>query len=97
MIKLDAGNVLLKPSQRKQLMSWLRRCLRIGSRLKDFVLEIRMYRVGKHVEVRASAHDHQGDITCRSRQTDWRNALRELVRQLAPKLHGQYLAALATA
>jgi hypothetical protein len=97
MIKLDAGNVLLKPSQRKQLMSWLRRCLRIGSRLKDFVLEIRMHRVGRHVEVRASAHDDQGDIKCRSRQTDWRNALRDLVRQLSAKLHGQYLAALATA
>ena len=29
MIKLEAGNVLLKPSQRKQLMSWLRRSLRV--------------------------------------------------------------------
>src|SRR5690242_19992251 len=96
MIKLDAGNVLLKPSQRKQLMSWLRRCLRIGSRLRGFVLEIRMQRVGKHIEVRASAHDHQGDILCRSRQTDWRDALRQLVRELSAKLHGQYLATLAT-
>src|SRR3954463_3074763 len=96
MIKLDAGNVLLKPSQRKQLMSWLRRCLRIGSRLKDFVLEIRMHRVGRHGEVRAAAHDAQGDIPCRSRQTDWRAALRDLVRQLSRQLHGQYLATLAT-
>jgi hypothetical protein len=96
MIKLDAGNVLLKPSQRKQLMSWLKRCLRIGSRLRDFVLEIRMHRVGKHVEVRAVVHDDQGEITCRSRQTDWRNALRDLARQLSRQLHGQYLATLAT-
>jgi hypothetical protein len=96
MIKLDAGNVLLKPSQRKQLMSWLKRCLRIGSRLRDFVLEIRMHRVGRHVEVRASVHDDQGAITCRARQTDWRDALRELVRRLARQLHGQYLATLAT-
>jgi hypothetical protein len=96
MIKLDAGNVLLKPSQRRQLMAWLRRCLRIGSRLRDFVLEIRMHRTGKHVEVRAAVHDQQGDIACRSRQTDWRSALRDLVRQLAPKLHGQYLQSLAT-
>ena len=95
MIKLDAGNVLLKPSQRKQLMGWLKRCLRIGNRLGDFVLEIRMQRVGRHVEVRAAVHDQLGDITCRSRQTDWRNALRDLVRQLAPKLHGQYLSTLA--
>ena len=96
MIKLDAGNVLLKPSQRKQLMGWLRRCLRIGSRLRDFVMEIRMHRVGKHVEIKASVHDRQGDIAVRARQSDWRDALREVVRQLAPKLHGQYLQSLAT-
>src|SRR4051812_14526144 len=96
MIKLDAGNVLLKPSQRKQLMAWLRRCLRIGSRLREFVLEIRMYRIGKHVEVKASVHDTVGDIAIRTRQSDWRHALRDLVRQLAPKLHGQYLQSLAT-
>ena len=36
MIKLDLGNVLLKPSHRKQLMSWLRRSLRLGERLGDY-------------------------------------------------------------
>ena len=94
MIKLDAGNVLLKPSQRRQLMAWLRRCLRIGSRLGDFVMEIRMRRSGKQVEVRAAVHDRAGDITLRSRQPDWRDAMRDLVRQLAAKLHGQYLQSL---
>ena len=33
MIKLDAGNVPLKPSHRRQLMTWLKRSLRLGQQL----------------------------------------------------------------
>ena len=95
MIKLDAGNVLLKPSNRRQLMAWLRRCLRIGSRLGDFLLTITMRRTGRQIEVRATVHDRAGDFACRSRQTDWRSAVRDLVRQLSSRLHGQYLDSLA--
>ena len=51
MIQLDAGNVLLKPSQRKQLLSWLRRSLRLGQRLGDFALKITLRHVGKAYEV----------------------------------------------
>ena len=91
MIKLDAGNVLLKPSHRRQLMSWLRRALRIGSRLGQFALTITMQRTGKQCEVRAQVHDSAGDFVCRSRQHDWRDAVRELVRALVNRLHAQQL------
>jgi hypothetical protein len=46
MVTLNAGNVLLKPSHRKQLMSWLRRTLRLGQRVADFALNITMQRTG---------------------------------------------------
>ena len=51
MIKLEPGNVLLKPSQRKQLMTWLRRSLRLGERLGNFVLTITMQRSGRFYEM----------------------------------------------
>lgn len=96
MIKLDAGNVLLKPSQRRQLMSWLRRCQKLGDRLGDFILTIKMRRSGRQYEMRAAVHDAAGDFVCRSRQNDWRDALRGLVRALTLRLHDQRLHALAS-
>jgi hypothetical protein len=97
MIKLEAGNMLLKPSQRKQLMSWLRRALRIGSRLGQFMLTITMRRAGRICEVRAAVHDAAGDFVCRSRQHEWRDAMRELVRSLVNRLHAQQLGRVAIA
>jgi len=97
MIKLEAGNVLLKPSHKRQLMSWLRRALRIGERLGEFTLLITMRRSGKRCEVRASVHDSAGDFVCRSRQHDWRDAVRELVRALVNRLHAQQLGRAAIA
>ncbi|HSU67220.1 MAG TPA: hypothetical protein VLJ39_10125 [Tepidisphaeraceae bacterium] len=91
MIKLDAGNVLLKPSQRRQMMNWLRRAARLGSRFGQFALTITMHRSGKQCEVRAQVHDVSGDFTCRSRQHDWRDAARELVRMIVNYLHGRQL------
>lgn len=97
MIKLEAGNVLLKPSHRKQLMAWLRRALRIGSRIGQFMLTITMRRSGRICEVRASVHDSAGDFVCRSRQHDWRDAMRELARVLVNRLHAQQLGRAAIA
>jgi hypothetical protein len=91
MIKLDAGNVLLKPSHRRQLMAWLKRALRLGSRLRDFALTITLHRVGRAYEVRAVVHDSVSDFHCRQRQGDWRHALRHLVHQISNHLHGQCL------
>lgn len=91
MIKLDAGNVLLKPSHRRQMMAWLRRALRLGSRLGQFALTITMHRTGRQCEVRAVVHDAAGDFVCRSRRHDWRDAMRELVRVLVIRLQAQRL------
>ena len=91
MVRLNSGNVLLKPSQRKQLMAWLRRSLRMGARLGDFLLTITMKRTGRLIELHATVHDRLGDFVCRSRKHDWRDVVRTLVRQLAARLHGQTL------
>lgn len=96
MIKLDAGNVLLKPSQRRQLMSWLRRSLKLGERLGDFVLTIRMWRTGRQFELRAAVRDRAGEFGCRVRRNDWESALRDLVQSVCRRLHGQCLQSMAT-
>jgi hypothetical protein len=91
MIKLDAGNVLLKPSHRKQVMAWLRRSLRLGSRLGEFVMTITLRRVGRVFDVRASVTDACGSFACHTRRHDWRTAVRDLARSLAARLHDQCL------
>ena len=72
-------------------MTALRRCLRIGERLGNFVLSITMRRCGKQLEIKAAVHDRAGDFSLRTRQGDWRGAVRELSRQLMAMLHQQYL------
>ena len=91
MIKLNAGNVLLKPSHRRQVMAWLRRSLRLGSRLGEFVMTITLRRVGRVFDVRASVTDACGSFACHTRRHDWRTAVRDLARNLVNRLHGQCL------
>lgn len=91
MIQFDPGNVLLKPSHRRQLMAWLRRALRIGQRLGNFVLQLSMKRVGRSYEVNAVVHDSAGNFRCRIKRHDWQNAVRELSRTLCVRLHDQRL------
>ena len=97
MIKLHAGNVLLKPSQRKQISALLRRCVRLGNRLGDFAMSIFMRRSGRFYELRAAVHDRAGDFACRSRQNNWQDALRDLARTLTQRLHAQCLSRAAAA
>ncbi len=97
MVKLQAGNVLLKPSQRKQLMSWLKRVMHLGKRIGDFALIITMRRSGRFYDVRASVHDAAGDFRVHSRAHDCREAFRTLARMLAVRLHDQCIARGATA
>ncbi len=87
MITLDAGNVLLKPTQKKQLMSRLKRVIRIGDRLGDFVMKLSMRRTGRHVEMTANVHDRLGDFTLRSRGQNWIDALYQMVRALTSRIH----------
>jgi hypothetical protein len=91
MLRLIEGNVLLKPSHRKQLMTWFRRVQRIGARIGDFVLTLKLHRVGHRYEVKANVHDACGDFDCRSRQSDWKTAVRTLCRDVLARLHGQCL------
>jgi hypothetical protein len=92
MFTLDSGNVLLKPSHRKQLTTWLRRTIRLGQRVGKFTLNIVMQRVGKFYEVRINAQDTAGALSVRSKRHDWRDAMRDLVRRLTLWLHQQQLA-----
>jgi endonuclease/exonuclease/phosphatase family metal-dependent hydrolase len=92
MVKLDVGNVLLKPSHRKQLMGWLRRAVRLGEREGDFTLTVLLERTGRRYEAKALVHNSAGDFNCRARQGDWRNAARDLAVSLAARLHEQHLA-----
>jgi hypothetical protein len=91
MIKLQSGNVLLKPSQRRQIAALLRRCVRLGKRLGNFVLNISMRRSGRMYEVRADVQDRAGAFACRARQNNWHDALRDLARSLTLRLHEQCL------
>jgi hypothetical protein len=91
MLKLDLGNVLLKPSHRRQLMSWLRRCQRLGERLGNFVLNLSIRRRGRIYELRANVHDSAGDFACRARTQDWRGALRDMAKTLTRRLRDQCL------
>ena len=91
MIELDMGNVLLKPSQRRQMMARLRRPLKLGSRLGQFWLRITIWRTGRQYELRAAVRDRAGEFGCRVRRTDWAEALHDLIRTLSYRLHHQYL------
>jgi hypothetical protein len=89
MIHLDSGNVLLKPSQRRQLMTWLRRAMRLGQRLGNFLLNISMKRIGKSYEVNIAVQDTAGNFNVRMKRHDWRDAMRELSRTICLRLQGQ--------
>ena len=97
MFKLEASNVLLKPSHRRQLMGWLRRSSRLGQRLGDFDLTITISRIGNQHEAVAAVHDAAGDFTCRTRKRDWRDAVRELIHRLVNQLRLQKLRRVALA
>jgi hypothetical protein len=91
MIELNAGNVLLKPSQRRQLMSWLRRAVKLGERLGNFRLTLSMNRTGRAFEVRADVKDSIGNSNFRTRRNDWGDAIRELIRQIVAYVHTQWV------
>ena len=91
MFKLHEGNVLLKRSHRRQIVVWFRRAMKIGQRLGRFALDLRLTRTGRMYEARGSVQDAAGDFSCHCRGRDWRDAMRELARCLAIRLHAQLL------
>ena len=70
MFKLSAGNVLLKPSHRRQLMNGLKRALRLSERLGDRMISITMHRSGRLIEMKADVADRRGVVGFRARQHD---------------------------
>ena len=94
MIKLQPGNCALKPSQRRQLLSWLKRAIHLGERVGDFILTITVRRMARGYEMIASVHDAAGDFNCRTKGRTWRDVCRDLVRTLANRLHGHRLQAM---
>src|SRR5207302_5215947 len=90
-IHLQVGNVLLKPSHRRQLMAWLKRAIRLGAKLGDLVVTLTLQRIGRLYEVRATVHDSAGDFDCRCRDRDWRDAMHDVVLTLTSRLHAQRL------
>lgn len=97
MIQLNSGNVLLKPSHRRQLMTWLKRAAKMGQKLGHFILNMTLHRSGKSVEITASVHDSVGTFDLRARNHDWKTAARNLIRLIAARLHGQLIMQAATA
>ena|SRR5207248_2836393 len=91
MIQLNVGNVLLKPSQRRQIMTCLRRAMKLGQRIGDFVLNLTMTRSGRSYELRAAVHDRAGAFSYRIRRNDWRGAVREIMHLVVARLHAQCL------
>jgi hypothetical protein len=91
MVTLNAGNVLLKPSHRRQLMTWLKRAQKLGGQVGEFFLTINLFRTGRLTEVRAEVRDAAGSFTFKVRRPEWRDALREIARMLTQQLHTQRL------
>jgi endonuclease/exonuclease/phosphatase family metal-dependent hydrolase len=89
MIKLNEGNVLLKPSHRRQLMGCLKRSAKLGERFGNFAITIDLHRTGRLFEVNAKVHHSAGDFNCHARQRNWRDALREIAHRTAARLHDQ--------
>lgn len=91
MFKLDEGNVLLKPSHRRQLMNWLRRTLRYVHRLGEPTVTMSMRRIGRLIEIKTDVATARGGAVFRVRQHDWRHAAREMIRMITTFLHDQSL------
>jgi hypothetical protein len=87
MIRLNAGNVLLKPSQRRQLNAWLRRPTRLTSRLGDCSVQIDLHRSGRAIEMTAGVTTQRGRTAFRARESNWRSAAHRIVRMLTVYLH----------
>ena len=91
MVELLAGNVLLKPCQKRRVLSHLRRCDRLGDLIGDSRMAVRLRRVGSRVEARATCHTRLGDCECHAKDLSWETAVARVVRQLHGHVHAQRL------
>jgi hypothetical protein len=87
MVQLIAGNVVLKPSQKRRIHAHLRRCIQLGSRLGEFKLVIWINRVGKSIQARARLIDPAGRFECRSKEQGIVQAVDELIGSILSRVH----------
>jgi hypothetical protein len=92
MIQLSCGNVLLKPSARRQLMATLKRATKLGERVGSFAMNLCLKRSGRTFDVRADVRDRAGAFRCHARGSDWASVVRNVVRDLVIRLHAQLIA-----
>jgi hypothetical protein len=92
MYTLESGNVLLKPANRRQLQSWLKRCFRLAERVPGFDLRIQMHRQGRLYELRADVRDNNGNYGCHSRRPAWSDAAREVAMLVTQHIHSRVTA-----
>lgn len=91
MIELVSRNVLLKGSNRRQILSWLKRSLRLGEQVGNLAVKITVQRIGKTYQVMATVKDQAGVFLIRTHARELMDACREIVRVLSLKLHNQRL------
>ena len=91
MVELLAGNVLLKPAQKRRILSHLRRTSRLGDLIGDSRLAVSLTRTGRTVEAKAKVHNKRGSFECKARDASWESAFLELVRAVHDKVHAQRL------
>ena len=68
-------------------MTWLKRTMKMGERLGNFALSITMKRSGRLIQIEADVATRRGAKAFGTRQHDWRDAFRELIRRLTIHLH----------
>jgi hypothetical protein len=92
MVELLEGNVLLKPAQKRRVLSHLRRCSRLSDLIGDSRLGVSLNRVGSKFEARAKCQNRKGAVECKARDSSWETAVANLVRSLHDKVHAQRVA-----
>jgi hypothetical protein len=86
-VHIQWGNVPMKPAQRKQLLSGLRRCVSLGKTLRGFGLSIVLHHIGKAFTIRAVVNDSRGQSEVHVKETHWHSGMRQLLRNLHTMIH----------
>jgi ribosome-associated translation inhibitor RaiA len=95
MVELLEGNVLLKPAQKRRILSHLKRSSRLSDLIGDSRVAVSLKRTGRTVEARALVSNRRGALECRVRDASWQNAVSHLIRNLHDKVHAQRIRAAA--
>jgi ribosome-associated translation inhibitor RaiA len=93
MVQFLSGNVLLKPAQKRRVLSHLKRCTKLGERIGDFKLFVQLQRTGRAVQAKARVRDKAGAFEVTSRDNHWETAIDNMIRQLNSGVHAHRLAA----